>query len=114
MAGPLAGLKIVELVGIGPGPFAAMLLADQGADVLRIHRVESVERGRDPGGIPVIDRNRRSVGVDLKQPAGSRRCCASSSPPTRSWKASGPGSPSGSASGRSRAWPATRRWSTAG
>jgi len=70
VAGPLAGLKIVELVGIGPGPFAAMLLADQGADVLRIHRVESVERGRDPGGIPVIDRNRRSVGVDLKQPQG--------------------------------------------
>ncbi len=70
MAGPLAGLKIVELVGIGPGPFAAMLLADQGADVLRVHRVESVERGRDPGGIPVIDRNRRSVGVDLKQARG--------------------------------------------
>ena len=70
MAGPLAGLKIVELVGIGPGPFSAMLLADQGADVLRVHRVESVERGRDPGGIPVIDRNRRSVGVDLKRPDG--------------------------------------------
>jgi len=61
-----------------------MLLADQGADVLRIHRVESVERGRDPGGIPVIDRNRRSVGVDLKQPAASRPSCGSSSRPTRS------------------------------
>src|SRR5450631_2170582 len=70
MAGPLAGVKIVELVGIGPGPFAAMLLADMGAEVLRVHRVESVERGFDPGGVPVLDRNRRSVGVDLKHPDG--------------------------------------------
>src|ERR1700716_3922193 len=70
MAGPLAGVKIVELVGIGPGPFAAMLLADMGADVLRVHRVESVERGCAPGGLPVLARNRRSVGVDLKNPDG--------------------------------------------
>jgi alpha-methylacyl-CoA racemase len=70
VAGPLANVKVVELVGIGPGPFAAMLLADLGADVLRIHRVESVERGYDPGGVPVLDRNRRSVGVDLKRPEG--------------------------------------------
>src|SRR5450759_1459889 len=70
MAGPLAGVKIVELVGIGPGPFAAMLLADMGAEVLRVHRVESVDRGYDPGGGPVLDRNRRSVGVDLKHPDG--------------------------------------------
>jgi alpha-methylacyl-CoA racemase len=70
MAGPLASLKVVELVGIGPGPFAAMLLADMGADVLRVHRVESVDRGFDPGGVPVLDRNRRSVGIDLKHPDG--------------------------------------------
>jgi alpha-methylacyl-CoA racemase len=70
VAGPLTSLKVVELVGIGPGPFAAMLLADLGADVLRIHRVESVDRGFDPGGVPVLDRNRRSVGVDLKHPDG--------------------------------------------
>ncbi|HEV2309651.1 MAG TPA: CaiB/BaiF CoA-transferase family protein [Acidimicrobiia bacterium] len=70
MAGPLTSLKVVELVGIGPGPFAAMMLADLGADVLRIHRVESVEHGFDPGGVPVLDRNRRSVGVDLKRPEG--------------------------------------------
>ena len=70
MAGPLTSLKVVELVGIGPGPFAAMMLADLGADVVRMHRVESVERGFDPGGVPVLDRNRRSVGVDLKHPDG--------------------------------------------
>jgi len=63
-------VKIIELVGIGPGPFAAMLLADMGADVVRVHRAESVERGFDPGGVPVIDRNRRSIGVDLKNPEG--------------------------------------------
>lgn len=70
MAGPLTSMKVVELVGIGPGPFAAMMLADLGADVLRIHRVESVEHGFDPGGVPVLDRNRRSVGVDLKHAEG--------------------------------------------
>ena len=70
MAGPLAGVKVVELVGIGPGPFAAMLLADMGADVVRVHRAQSVERGFDPGGVPIMDRNRRSIGVDLKNPDG--------------------------------------------
>ena len=70
MPGPLSGVKIVELVGIGPGPFAAMLLADMGADVVRVHRAQSVERGFDPGGVPIMDRNRRSIGVDLKNPEG--------------------------------------------
>lgn len=60
----------MELAGIGPGPFAAMLLADQGAEVVRIHRKVSVERGFDGGSVPVLDRNRRSIGVDLKHPEG--------------------------------------------
>jgi alpha-methylacyl-CoA racemase len=70
MPGPLADLRVVELGGIGPGPFAGMMLADMGADVLRIHRAEVVERGADPSGVPVLDRGRRSIGVDLKQPDG--------------------------------------------
>ncbi|MCJ7439222.1 MAG: CoA transferase [Acidimicrobiia bacterium] len=70
MSGPLSGVKVVELVGIGPGPFGAMLLADLGADVVRVHRAQSVERGFDPGGLPILDRNRRSIGVDLKRPEG--------------------------------------------
>ncbi len=45
MAGPLAGLKVVEFAGIGPGPFAAMLYADMGAEVVRIER-RGVSRGR--------------------------------------------------------------------
>jgi len=67
--GPLQGLRVVELAGIGPGPFAAMLLSDLGADVLRIDR---------PGAPPVfgrpetdlLTRGRRSVAVDLKHPDG--------------------------------------------
>ncbi len=70
MPGPLTGVKIVELVGIGPGPFAAMLLADMGAEVVRVHRTQSVAQGFDPGGVPVLDRNRRSIGVDLKHADG--------------------------------------------
>lgn len=70
MAGPLTGVKVLELAGIGPGPFAAMLLADLGADVVRVHRSQSVENGVDPGGVPIMDRNRRSIGIDLKNPDG--------------------------------------------
>ena len=46
--GPLAGLKIIEVAGIGPGPFAAMMLSDMGADVIRVDRAAN-GRGRRPG-----------------------------------------------------------------
>jgi len=71
MAGPLTGVKVLEVAGIGPGPFAAMMLADMGADVVRIDRADRV-RGGDPAVPPgdVLNRGRRSLGVDLKQPAG--------------------------------------------
>ena len=70
-SGPLKGLKIVELAAIGPAPFAAMVLADYGADIIRVDRASSV-RGGDPDKPPPVlwDRSRRSVGVDLKNPAG--------------------------------------------
>ena len=68
--GPLANTKVVEIAGIGPGPFAAMLLSDLGADVVRVDRAQSVERGFDPGWMEVLNRGRRSIGVDLKQPDG--------------------------------------------
>jgi alpha-methylacyl-CoA racemase len=70
MTGPLHGFKIIELAGIGPGPFAGMMLADMGAEVLRVDRAESV---RENGQAPVHDilgRGRRSIGVDLKRPEG--------------------------------------------
>jgi alpha-methylacyl-CoA racemase len=71
-SGPLVGLKVVELAGIGPAPFAAMLLADLGADIVR------VDRRADPGlGVPrgaefdLMSRSRRSIAVDLKNPQGA-------------------------------------------
>jgi alpha-methylacyl-CoA racemase len=68
MAGPLAGRRIVELAGIGPGPFAAMMLADMGAEVLRVDRAAAV--GTPAPLWDVNARGRRSIGVDLKHPEG--------------------------------------------
>jgi alpha-methylacyl-CoA racemase len=70
-SGPLSGVKVIEIQGIGPGPFCGMLLADMGAEVLRIDRAQAV-RGGDPAQPPLdtLARGRRSVGVDLKSPAG--------------------------------------------
>jgi alpha-methylacyl-CoA racemase len=72
VSGPLAGVRVLEVAGIGPGPFCAMVLADMGADVLRIDRAGAV-RGGDPSSPPtdVLNRGRRSVGVDLKHPDGA-------------------------------------------
>lgn len=66
--GPLAGVRVVELAGIGPGPFSVMLLADMGADVVRVDRVGGP--GADYTPNPVIERGRRSVALDLKQADG--------------------------------------------
>src|SRR6516165_7825487 len=70
-SGPLTGVRVIELSGIGPGPFCAMVLADFGAEVVRVDRVESVVGG-DPAVPPphVFNRGRRSVGIDLKHPDG--------------------------------------------
>jgi alpha-methylacyl-CoA racemase len=64
--GPLAGLKVLEFAGLGPGPFCAMLLADLGAEMLRIDRVDAPAGNR----AEVLKRGRRSVAIDLKSPAG--------------------------------------------
>jgi alpha-methylacyl-CoA racemase len=67
--GPLRGIRILEFAGIGPGPFTGMLLADMGAEVLRIDRSQSV---REPlperPSLDLLGRGRRSVGLDLKHP----------------------------------------------
>ncbi|MGW7428455.1 CaiB/BaiF CoA transferase family protein [Streptomyces sp. NPDC054861] len=67
--GPLSGVRVVELAGIGPGPFAAMLLADLGADVVRVDRPGGPGLGIDPA-YDLTNRNKRSVLVDLKAPDG--------------------------------------------
>ena len=66
--GPLAGVRVVELAGIGPGPFCVMLLADMGASVVRVDRVGPASA--DYTVNPVIERGRRSVAVDLKTTEG--------------------------------------------
>nr|HIA87823.1 CoA transferase [Gammaproteobacteria bacterium] len=64
--GPLEGLKVVEMAGIGPGPFCAMLLADMGADVVRVdRRIPAV--GADTK-YQILNRGRRSIALDLKDP----------------------------------------------
>jgi len=71
MSGPLIGVKVIEIAGIGPGPFCGMVLADLGADVVRIDRAERVGRGGPNGArFDLLARGRRSVGVDLKHPDG--------------------------------------------
>jgi alpha-methylacyl-CoA racemase len=69
MAGPLQGIRIIEMAGIGPGPFACMLLADMGAEVIRVERTSG---GMSAGGnsADVLSRGRRSIAIDLKSPAG--------------------------------------------
>ena len=71
MAGPLSGYRIIEIAGIGPGPFAAMMLADMGAEVIRIERAQAV-RGPAPDTpyFDVMQRGRRNVAIDLKHPDG--------------------------------------------
>ncbi|MFF1832597.1 CaiB/BaiF CoA transferase family protein [Streptomyces sp. NPDC058231] len=70
--GPLTGVRVVELAGIGPGPFAAMLLADLGADVVRVDRPGGAGLGIDPA-YDLTNRNKRSVLVDLKAEDGPDR-----------------------------------------
>lgn len=69
--GPLSGMKIVEVAGIGPAPFAAMMLADMGADVIRVDRLQD-SRGGDPEAPPadIFNRGRRSIAIDLKSAGG--------------------------------------------
>ena len=62
MAGPLSGLTIIEMAGLGPGPFAAMMLADHGAEVIRVERAGMIGVPNDP-----LRRNRRSISLDLKR-----------------------------------------------
>lgn len=71
MSGPLAGYKVIEIAGIGPGPFAAMLLADMGAEVVRVERAGAVRGPAPDTAHPDISRRgRRNIAIDLKHPDG--------------------------------------------
>ena len=70
-SGPLVGYKVIELAGIGPNPMCAMMLADMGAEVIRVDRVVASNLGVPIAAkFSLLDRSRRSIAVDLKQPAG--------------------------------------------
>ena len=71
MSGPLDGLRIIELAGLGPAPFAGMMLADAGADIVRIDRFErATYPPHSEAHVDLMNRGRRSVAVDLKNPGG--------------------------------------------
>ncbi len=71
MSGPLTGCRIIEIAGIGPGPFAAMLLADMGAEVIRVERAGAVRGPAPETPHPdILRRNRRNIAIDLKHPDG--------------------------------------------
>lgn len=72
MSGPLTGYRVIEVAGLGAAPFGAMVLADLGADVIRVDRA-SAALGGDPASPPVepLNRGRRSIAIDLKQPGGA-------------------------------------------
>jgi alpha-methylacyl-CoA racemase len=67
MTGPLAGIKVIEIAGLGAAPYGCMMLADMGADVVRVDRLSG--SGDTPESSPLL-RNRRSVALDLKTPQG--------------------------------------------
>jgi alpha-methylacyl-CoA racemase len=66
--GPLHGLRVIELQGLGPGPFCSMMLADMGADVIRVDRASAAPDAPEP--VDTLLRNRRSIALNLKSPAG--------------------------------------------
>ena len=73
MAGPLQGLKVIEMVGIGPAPFCAMALADLGAEVIRIDRPQTGDpkAAADKARFDVTARGRRSLAIDLRKPGAA-------------------------------------------
>ena len=69
--GPLSGKRIIEIAGIGPGPFCAMLLSDLGAEVIRVDRASTVaDELPDFPSLDLLNRGRRSIGINLKDPEG--------------------------------------------
>lgn len=78
-SGPLSAIRIVEFAGIGPTPFAAMMLADMGADIIRIDRPGGPAVSAGSATLDVLNRSRRSIAINLKDPASAEiamRLCA--------------------------------------
>lgn len=70
--GPLTGIRVLEIAGIGPGPFCGMLLSDLGADVIRVDRATEADTPSEfAPNHRILNRGRRSIAVDLKRPEGA-------------------------------------------
>lgn len=69
MSGPLGGIRVIEFAGLGPGPFCGMMLADHGAEVIRVDRIGAKGLLQDPRD-DFTNRSRRTIGVDLKRDEG--------------------------------------------
>ncbi|MDP6417010.1 MAG: CoA transferase, partial [Gammaproteobacteria bacterium] len=69
--GPLTGIRVIEMAGIGPGPFCAMMLSDMGAEVIRIDRLNQKGSGHRAN---VLNRGRKSVAMDLKNAQAVDAC----------------------------------------
>lgn len=75
--GPLDGIKIIELAGLGALPYGTLKLADMGADIVRVHPLHEVPSGEKPAGrASEFDRGRRSIAIDLKSPEGVELLCS--------------------------------------
>ena len=114
MAGPLSGVRVIELPAIGPAPLLAMLLSDLGADVIRVDRLGAAAPGlAEAMATGPLGRGRRSIGIDLRHPAGAEVVLRLAGTRTYSSRASVPAWPSGSASDPRPCTRSTRAWSTA-
>ena len=115
MSGLLDGIRVLDLSRLLPGGFATALLADLGAEVVKVEQpgVGDYMRWMEPrlgdksAASWVIDRGKRSIGVDLKSPRGSRSCGGLRGVPTRSSRASGPALSTGSGWATRRCGPRT-------
>ena len=112
-SGPLSGIKVIELAGIGPAPFACMLLSDLGAEVLRLERSAGT-LSAVMGRYDVLSRGRRSVAIDLKAAGAAALVLELATQADVLVEAFRPGVAERLVSDRTSASPPTPAWSTPG
>jgi hypothetical protein len=112
--GPLEGVQVVEIAGLGPGPFCGMLLADLGAEIVLVERMQAGNAVTDVGPAAIYNRGKAPSRSISKTRAGVKPSCVSWQRPTRSSRGCGPASWNGWAWARRSATRAIPASSTAG